>query len=80
MALAVLRRVVCSQISNTPKLSATYFTEKRKGSKIWRPLNLPKPGLGKAFRRIVHYKDKYTVQPLEVTNLAGRDPVSGNYI
>lgn len=34
------------------------------------------PHSGK-FRRIVHYPDKYTVKPLEVTNLGGRDPVSG---
>lgn len=37
----------------------------------------PKPGFGKSFRRIVHYPDEYTVKPLEVTNLAGRDPVTG---
>lgn len=36
----------------------------------------PKPGEGKAFRRIVHYPEKYTVEPLNVTNLAGRDPVT----
>lgn len=38
----------------------------------------PKPGIkGKSYRRIVHFKDKYTIKPLEVTNLGGRDPVSG---
>lgn len=37
----------------------------------------PKPGFGKSYRRIVHFPEEYTVKPLEVTNLAGRDPVSG---
>lgn len=37
----------------------------------------PKPGFGKAYRRIVHFPEEYTVKPLEVTNLAGRDPESG---
>lgn len=40
----------------------------------------PKPGAGQAFRRIVHYPDEYTVKPLEVTNLAGRDPVTGRVV
>ncbi|XP_013183664.1 large ribosomal subunit protein uL2m [Amyelois transitella] len=40
----------------------------------------PKPGFGKSFRRIVHFPDKYTVKPLEVTNLAGRDPVTGRVV
>ncbi|XP_044257954.1 39S ribosomal protein L2, mitochondrial [Tribolium madens] len=39
----------------------------------------PKPviGHGKGFRRIVHFPEKYTVKPLEVTNLGGRDPETG---
>lgn len=38
----------------------------------------PPPGVnGKCFRRIVHYPEKYTVEPLNVTNLGGRDPVTG---
>lgn len=40
----------------------------------------PKPGFGKSYRRIVHFPEEYTVKPLEVTNLAGRDPVSGKII
>lgn len=40
----------------------------------------PKPGFGKSYRRIVHFPDEYTVKPLEVTNLAGRDPVSGRVV
>lgn len=37
----------------------------------------PKPGHLTCFRRVVHYPEKYTVEPLQVTNLAGRDPVTG---
>ena len=39
----------------------------------------PKPeiGRGKSFRRIVHFPENYTVKPLEVTNLGGRDPKTG---
>ncbi|XP_014212845.1 39S ribosomal protein L2, mitochondrial [Copidosoma floridanum] len=41
----------------------------------------PKPGVkGKSYRRIVHFKDKYTIEPLEVTNLGGRDPVTGRKV
>ncbi|KAK9887628.1 hypothetical protein WA026_023587 [Henosepilachna vigintioctopunctata] len=40
----------------------------------------PKPGYGISYRRVVHYPEKYTVKPLEVTNLAGRDPISGRLV
>lgn len=44
----------------------------------WKLVKVPEPGVdGKSYRRIVHFKDEYTVEPLEVTNLAGRDPVTG---
>ncbi|XP_076758434.1 mitochondrial ribosomal protein L2 [Xylocopa sonorina] len=47
----------------------------------WTLPKVPKPGVqGKSFRRIVHYKDEYTVEPLEVTNLGGRDPVTGRLV
>lgn len=45
-----------------------------------RVMNKPKPGTGTAYRRIVHYPDQYTVEPLKVTNLAGRDPETGRLI
>ncbi|XP_055631359.1 39S ribosomal protein L2, mitochondrial [Toxorhynchites rutilus septentrionalis] len=45
-----------------------------------RVMNKPKPGLGKAYRRIVHYPETYSVKPLNVTNLAGRDPETGRLI
>ncbi|XP_045538765.1 39S ribosomal protein L2, mitochondrial [Papilio machaon] len=40
----------------------------------------PKPGFGKSYRRIVHFPEEYTVKPLNVTNLAGRDPVTGRLV
>lgn len=47
---------------------------------IYKYVTKPKPGRGKAYRRIVHYPEEYTVKPLEVTNLAGRDPVTGRMV
>uniref|UniRef100_A0A182YIQ6 Uncharacterized protein n=1 Tax=Anopheles stephensi TaxID=30069 RepID=A0A182YIQ6_ANOST len=43
-------------------------------------LNKPKPGGGKSYRRIVHYPEQYTIEPLNVTNLAGRDPKTGRLV
>ncbi|KAJ8962138.1 hypothetical protein NQ318_018095 [Aromia moschata] len=40
----------------------------------------PQIGNGKSFRRIVHYPTDYTVKPLNVTNLGGRDPKSGRLV
>ncbi|CAG4943533.1 unnamed protein product [Parnassius apollo] len=40
----------------------------------------PKPGFGKSYRRIIHFPNEYTVKPLDVTNLAGRDPVTGRVV
>uniref|UniRef100_A0A182T0J4 Uncharacterized protein n=1 Tax=Anopheles maculatus TaxID=74869 RepID=A0A182T0J4_9DIPT len=45
-----------------------------------RLLNKPKPGGGKSYRRIVHYPEQYTIEPLKVTNLAGRDPETGRLV
>lgn len=47
---------------------------------IYHHVEKPKPAQGICYRRIVHYPKEYTVQPLEVTNLAGRDPVSGRLV
>jgi len=46
----------------------------------FRYVEVPKPGKDGAFRRIVHYPENYTVEPLPVTNLAGRDPVTGRVV
>lgn len=43
-------------------------------------VELPEIGRGKSFRRIVHFTENYTVKPLEVTNLGGRDPASGRVV
>lgn len=34
------------------------------------------------FDRIIHYPEdeQYTIRPLEVTNLAGRDPITGRVV
>lgn len=47
---------------------------------IYKFIKKPLPGTGKAYRRIVHYPDEYTVKPLDTTNLAGRDPVTGRVV
>jgi large subunit ribosomal protein L2 len=61
------------------KVPASYSIQQN--CNYWKPVNVPKPGIkGKSYRRIVHFKENYTVEPLEVTNLAGRDPVTGNNI
>ncbi|CAG5078251.1 Similar to MRPL2: 39S ribosomal protein L2 [Cotesia congregata] len=47
----------------------------------WTYVEKPKPGIkGKSYRRFVHFEDKYTVKPLQVTNLAGRDPITGRLV
>nr|AER27809.1 mitochondrial ribosomal protein L2 [Antheraea yamamai] len=43
-------------------------------------VNKPKPGYGKSYRRVVHFPEEYTVKPLQVTNLAGRDPETGRLV
>ncbi|BES97954.1 Ribosomal protein L2 [Nesidiocoris tenuis] len=32
------------------------------------------------YRRIVHFPEEYTIRPLDVTNLGGRDPASGRVV
>ncbi|XP_078032551.1 mitochondrial ribosomal protein L2 [Augochlora pura] len=79
-AMSLLRRVVAKQIADISGINATAscYVPKRYRYKL---IVLPKPGVnGIAYRRKVHYKDEYTVEPLEVTNLAGRDPVTGRVV
>lgn len=40
----------------------------------------PEPGYGIAYRRIIHFPEEYTVKPLDTTNLAGRDPITGRIV
>lgn len=42
--------------------------------------DLPKPGDGRCYRRVVHYPKRYTVEPIPYTRLGGRDPVTGRVI
>lgn len=68
-----LQRLVLVEIPNLQKIVT------RNKAKC---VEKPRIGVGTAFRRIVHYpKDKeYTVQPLNVTNLGGRDPKTGRLV
>ncbi|XP_011505169.1 PREDICTED: 39S ribosomal protein L2, mitochondrial [Ceratosolen solmsi marchali] len=69
------------QILNIIRLNADISYQSQQIRNYWKPVNVPKPGVkGKSYRRIVHFKDEYTVEPLEVTNLAGRDPVTGRVV
>ncbi|EEB19770.1 50S ribosomal protein L2, putative [Pediculus humanus corporis] len=40
----------------------------------------PKPGNGQQFRIKVHFPSEYTIEPLDVTHLGGRDPVTGRKV
>lgn len=68
-----LQKLTLTQSQNGPKLLCSV----RHGCVV-----PPKPeiGHGKSFRRIVHFPEKYTVKPLEVTNLGGRDPETGRLV
>ncbi|XP_043267496.1 39S ribosomal protein L2, mitochondrial [Venturia canescens] len=82
-AVAMLRRVLCTHFSDliAHNVPAACQIQPSRNAGMWKPKITPKPGInGKCWRRIVHYKDSYTVEPLEVTNLAGRDPVSGRVV
>ncbi|XP_023303174.2 39S ribosomal protein L2, mitochondrial [Lucilia cuprina] len=78
-----LTRLMASCALQTPKTSLITKTS------AWSALQLrtktkivekPKPGGGRQFRRIVHFKDEYTIEPLKITHLAGRDPVTGRVV
>lgn len=78
MSTAVLARCgFGQQISNFAGLAVSALSQVPRRNR-WKLVKLPEIGRGKGFRRIVHYKDEYTVEPLKVTNLAGRDPATGN--
>lgn len=69
-------RVFGQEISNFVSSTISVFSQVPRRYK-YELVKKPKPGVGKAFRRIVHFEDRYTVKPLNVTNLGGRDPVTG---
>ncbi|XP_034102592.1 large ribosomal subunit protein uL2m [Drosophila nasuta] len=62
------QRVVAAALQQQQLRTKTKYVEK------------PKPGAGQQFRRIVHFPEEYTVQPLKITHLAGRDPVTGRMV
>ncbi|EZA55578.1 hypothetical protein DMN91_009325 [Ooceraea biroi] len=73
------RQLFSQQISNLAGLSRSVLSQVPRRNR-WKLVQLPEIGNGKSFRRVVHYEDKYTVKPLKVTNLAGRDPVTGRVV
>lgn len=74
---ALARRVFGQQISDFVGVIGALGSQVPRRYR-WKLVQLPKPGEnGKSYRRIVHFKDEYTVEPLQVTNLGGRDPVTG---
>ncbi|KAF7408004.1 hypothetical protein HZH66_002541 [Vespula vulgaris] len=79
--VTLLRSVVGKQIFNSLVNTTPISFQIQPRRNRWKLLKLSEPGIpGENYRRIVHFKDEYTVEPLQVTNLAGRDPVSGRII
>ncbi|KAK0096475.1 hypothetical protein PV326_005409 [Microctonus aethiopoides] len=79
----MLRRLVDKSITNLfiINLPVSCQVQANRGTQSWVPVDKPKPGInGKSYRRFVHYEDEYTVKPLQVTNLAGRDPITGRVV
>lgn len=69
VSLAITPRLVCRRSLHASSVSCASKPN----------IDKPKPGFGKSYRRIVHFPENYTVKPLEVTNLAGRDPETGKW-
>lgn len=88
MTSLLCRSLVRNMIITIPtETSAVYVTQcrgKRKGppgAKQYRELDQPEmPEPSGAFRRKVHFPEEYTVKPLSVTRLGGRDPASGRKV
>ncbi|XP_076650407.1 mitochondrial ribosomal protein L2 [Halictus rubicundus] len=79
-AVSLLRRVFAKQIADFSGINAPALCHVQERLKFTL-VEIPKPGVkGRSWRRIVHFKDEYTVEPLKVTNLGGRDPVTGRVV
>lgn len=79
-AMSLVGRAFTRQIVEVCSKVASVSVQLQPKRSQWNLVKKPKPGeKGKSYRRIVHFQDKYTVEPLNVTNLAGRDPVTGAY-
>nr|XP_046465408.1 39S ribosomal protein L2, mitochondrial isoform X1 [Neodiprion pinetum] len=80
MSAAVITHSLIRRVLNTPvkwQLACCFQQERN----VWKGIDKPKPGVpGTCYRRIVHYPEEYTVKPLKVTNLGGRDPVTGRLV
>lgn len=77
-AMSLVARVFTRHVTNICYKPASVPVQVQPKRNQWNLVKVPKPGVkGKSYRRTVHFKDKYTVEPLIVTNLAGRDPVTG---
>ncbi|XP_015173244.1 PREDICTED: 39S ribosomal protein L2, mitochondrial [Polistes dominula] len=80
-ALTLLRRVVGEQIFNSFAKSTPISCQLQSKRNRWKLVKLPEPDDPRTyFKRIVHYTDEYTIEPLKVTNLGGRDPVTGRVV
>ncbi|CAD1474670.1 unnamed protein product [Heterotrigona itama] len=80
-AMSLIGRVFTRQIVEVCSKAVSVSVQLQPRRSQWNLVKKPKPGeKGKSYRRIVHFKDEYTVEPLNVTNLAGRDPVTGKVV
>lgn len=69
---AAFKRLAIVEIKSVPKVLGSVRYRKY--------VEKPEPGYGISYRRIVHFPEDYTVKPLNVTNLGGRDPISGRLV
>jgi len=65
------QRLIIDDLTKLQKIGVRYKTKF---------VETPITGHGVAFRRKVHFPEEYTVKPLEVTNLGGRDPNTGRLV
>lgn len=83
MAMSVFFRTIVNSVPMRITCNEIYFSKIQDKTLCVRWLknaDVPKPGMERNYRRIVHYTDKYTIKPLNVTNLAGRDPDTGKIV
>ncbi|GJQ68897.1 mRpL2 [Trypoxylus dichotomus] len=67
-----LQKLSLTEIQAIPRFLVSVRTKK------W--VEKPEIGYGVSYRRIIHYPEEYTIKPLDVTNLGGRDPVTGRLV
>lgn len=76
-----LQKLTLAESKLLPKFTVAVCQAHRIPHKFGKIVTIPEPSAGnKAYRRIVHFPKEYTVKPLEVTNLGGRDPVTGRVV